>query len=199
MADAVAWEIVKRAAAGDAGARRDLVEATLDNLWALALRLTRRRDEADDVVQETYTRAFAALSGLEPTGRFEGYLARIATNLVVERWRRRRAETPLTDALLSPEALEPWQSVADQEEEQRQLAAIWAAVGELEPEQRAAVLLFYTQGESCEGISRILDAPVGTVKTWLHRARHQVRQSAGALLRTEPALDSKPLRTCNEP
>jgi len=192
MADAVAWEVVKRAAAGDAEARRDLVEATLDNLWALALRLTRRRDEADDVVQETYMRMLATLPGLEPTGRFEGYLARIATNLVVERWRRRRTGTPLTGAILSPEALEPWQAVADREEEQRQLAAIWAAVGDLEPKPRAAVLLFYAQGESCEGIARVLDAPVGTVKTWLHRARHQVRQSAEGLLRTEPAFHSRP-------
>jgi RNA polymerase sigma-70 factor (ECF subfamily) len=191
MADAVAWEVIERAAAGDVAARRSLVEATVDNLWALALRLTRRRDEADDVVQETYTRVFAALSGLEPNGRFEGYLARIATNLVVERWRRHRPETPLTDGLLSPDAVEPWQTVADEEQEHRQLAAVWAAIQRLDPEPRAAVILFYAQGESCEGISRILDAPLGTVKTWLHRARNQVRQGAEVMLRSEPALDAR--------
>ena len=189
MADGLAWDIVRRAADGDAGARRRLVEATLDNLWALAIRLTRRRDEADDVVQETYARMFAALPGLEPIGRFEGYLARIATNIVLQRWRRQRPSTAVTDGVIPPDALEPWQAVADQEEDRRRLAAIWTAIGRLPAEQRAAVLLFYAQGESCEGIARTLDVPVGTVKTWLHRARNQVRQAADVLLRGEPALN----------
>jgi RNA polymerase sigma-70 factor (ECF subfamily) len=88
MTAAVAWETVKRAAGGDSAARQSLVETTLDNLWGLAMRMTRRPDDADDIVQETYARAFATLSGLQPNGRFEGYLARIATNLMLERWRR---------------------------------------------------------------------------------------------------------------
>jgi len=187
MSDAVAWVVVKRAAAGDPAARRDLVNATLDNLWSLAMRLTRRPEDADDVVQETYARMFAALSGLEPSGRFEGYLARIATNLVLERWRRHRPSAPIAETIASPDAVEPWQTVADQEEDQRRLAAIWAAVGQLEPQPRAAVLLFYAHGESCEGIGQILDVPVGTIKTWLHRARNQVRQTAESLL-SEPAI-----------
>ena len=101
MAQALAWDIVRRAARGDANARRDLVEATLDGLWRLAMRLTRRENDADDVVQETYTRVFAALGRLEPTGRFEGYLARTATNLVLERWRRDRPTTPVSETLTS--------------------------------------------------------------------------------------------------
>lgn len=188
MAEAIAWSIVTQAAAGDAEARRLLVEATIDDLWALGMRLTRRPDEADDVVQETYARALASLSGLQPTGRFEGYLARIATNLVLERWRRQRPAGPLAETTVAPDAIEPWQAVAAREEEQRQLAAIWAAIGQLEPQPRAAVLLFYAQGESCEGIGHILDVPVGTVKTWLHRARNQVRQDAEMLLEGEPAI-----------
>jgi RNA polymerase sigma-70 factor (ECF subfamily) len=192
MSEAVTWDTVQRAARGDTEARRDLVETTVDNLWALAMRLTRRRDEADEIVQETYTRMLATLPRLVPNGRFEGYLARIATNLVVERWRRYRPAAPLSEGHVSPEALEPWQAAADREDEQRQLAAVWAAIHGLDPEPRAAVLLFYAQGESCEGIARILDAPVGTVKTWLHRARNHVRQSAEILLRTEPALEARP-------
>jgi RNA polymerase sigma-70 factor (ECF subfamily) len=194
MASTVAWEIVRRAADGDARAQHDLVEATVDGLWSLALRLTRRRDEADDIVQETYTRVFATISTLAPTGRFEGYLARTATHLVLERWRRRRPRAELHEAIAAPDALEPWQTVAQREDDQRRLAAIWAAIGHLEPHPRAALLLFYAQNLSCEEIGRILDAPVGTVKTWLHRARNQVRQIAESLLKTEPAAS----RAANE-
>jgi RNA polymerase sigma-70 factor (ECF subfamily) len=193
MADTVAWETVRRAAEGDAGAQRDLVKATLDGLWALAMRLTRHRDEADDVVQETYARVFTVLPVLEPTGRFEGYLARIATNLVLERWRRERPQMPPDDAVISPADLEPWQTVADREDEQRQLGAIWAAIGRLEPEPRAAILLFYAQCESCNRIARILDVPVGTVKTWLHRGRNSVRQTAESLL-GRPQPESAPTK-----
>ncbi|MBE3069779.1 MAG: RNA polymerase sigma factor [Planctomycetes bacterium] len=188
MAEAISWSIVTQAAAGHAEARRLLVEATIDDLWALGIRLTRRPDEADDVVQETYARAFASLSGLQPTGRFEGYLARIATNLVLERWRRQRPAGTLAETTVAPDDVEPWQTVATREEQQRQLAAIWAAIGQLGPQPRAAVLLFYAQGESCESIGHILDVPVGTVKTWLHRARNQVRQDAEALLEGEAAV-----------
>ncbi len=189
MAQALAWDIVRRAAQGDVNARRDLVEATIDGLWRVAMRLTRRQDDAEMIVQETYTRVFAALDRLEPTGRFEGYLARTATNLVLERWRRDRPTTPVADTLTS-DALEPWQTVADAEDDRRRLAAVWAAVQELEPKPRAAVLLFYAQNESCEAVGRILDVPVGTVKTWLHRSRNHVRQRAETLLRSQPALGS---------
>lgn len=188
MADGVAWETVKRAAGGDATAKRQLVEATLDGVWALAMRLTRRRDVADDVAQETYARVLANLGGLEPNGRFEGYLARTATNLVLERWRRERPTVAAVDTLASPEADEPWRAVAEQEDEQRRLAAIWAAVGQLEPRMRAAMLLYYAQEESYDEIGRILNVPIGTLKTWLYRARAEVRRGAEALLRGQPAL-----------
>lgn len=192
MPDAVAWETVKRAAKGDSRARNDLVSATVDGVWSLAMRLTRRRDEADDVVQETYVRMFGALGGLEPTGRFEGYLARIATNVVLERWRRQRPSTPASDECLPPNETEPWHTVSRQEDDRRRLAAVWAAIEQLSPDHRAAVLLFYARGQSCDGVARTLDVPVGTVKTWLHRARHQVQHAAEGLLREQAAVNRSP-------
>jgi RNA polymerase sigma-70 factor (ECF subfamily) len=183
MADGVAWETVRRAAGGDADARRSLVEATVDNLWALAMRMVRRRDDADEITQETYARLFAGIGGLTPTGRFEGYLARIATNLVLERWRRKRPTADLADFDVSAAGdMEPWQAVAKSEDQKRRLAAIWEAVEDLEGEPRAAFLLYYAQEEPCDEIARILDVPVGTVKTWLYRARNHVRQRAEARL-----------------
>jgi RNA polymerase sigma-70 factor (ECF subfamily) len=187
MADAVDWQLVKEAAAGDARARQSLVESTVDNLWALAMRLVRRRDEAEDIVQETFVRMFATISNLTPQGRFEGYLARIATNLVVERWRRKRPAGEISEALPSPDDAEPWQMAADKEDRRRLLEAAWQAIERLDPEPRAAVLLFYAQNQSCDAISEILDVPVGTVKTWLFRSRNQIRQEASRLLGGDPA------------
>jgi RNA polymerase sigma-70 factor (ECF subfamily) len=175
-------ETIRLAADGDADARRHLVEATLDAVWARAMRLLRRRDEADDIVQETYARALAALADWDPRGRFEAYLARIATNLVLERWRRARPTSGLEPDLVSPDAAEPWKTVAGDEEQRRRLAAVWQAVRRLGPEPRAAFLLYHAQGESCEAIARTLQAPVGTVKTWLHRSRRAVRREAEAIL-----------------
>jgi len=186
MTEALPWDTVRLAARGDPAARRDLVEQTIDEVWRLAMRLTRRSDEADMVTQETYARALAALDGLKPNGRFEGYLARIATNLVLERWRKKRPTGPVP-AHLADEQAEPWQQVARDEDDRRRLSALWQAVGELDPKPRAAVLLFYAQGESCEAIGRILDAPAGTVKTWLHRSRNQIRRRAESLLAEQPA------------
>jgi RNA polymerase sigma-70 factor (ECF subfamily) len=187
MADAVAWQLVRDAAAGDARARQSLVESTIDDLWALAMRLVRRRDEAEDIVQETFVRMFASISGLTPQGRFEGYLARIATNLVLERWRRKRPAGEISESQSSPDAQEPWQEAAENEDRRRLLDAAWRAIECLDPQPRAAVLLHYAQSQSCEEISGILDVPVGTVKTWLYRSRNQVRQEAERTLRGDPA------------
>jgi RNA polymerase sigma-70 factor (ECF subfamily) len=188
VADTVAEELVRRAAEGDAAARRRLVDATLDDLWARAMHLVRREDDADEIVQETYARALAHLADWMPRGRFEGYLARIATNLVLERWRRARPAVPLDPDFASPAALEPWQHLADEEEDRRRLAAIWEAVRQLAPQPRAALLLYHAEGESCDAIAAILDVPVGTVKSWLHRARLDVRRGAEALLRGRTAV-----------
>ena len=187
MADAVDWQLVSKAAAGDARARQTLVESTLDDLWALAMRLVRRRDEAEDIVQETFVRMFATISNLTPQGRFEGYLARIATNLVVERWRRKRPTGEISQSQPAPDAPEPWQAAAENEDRRRLLDAAWRAIEGLDPQPRAAVLLFYAQNQSCDEISEVLDVPVGTVKTWLYRSRNQVRQEASRLLRSDPA------------
>ena len=178
MADAVSWDTVKAAAAGDGAARRQLVDETIGGVWSLAMRLTRQKDLADEIVQETYARVLANLEGLRPDGRFEGYLARIATNLVMERWRRHRPSVEISDAVPSADSTEPWQAVADAEDDRRRLAAIWAATQ----------LLYYAQGESYDEIAHILDVPAGTLKTWLHRARIEVRRSAEALLRGQTAI-----------
>ena len=197
MSDAAAtpepngWALVRAAARDDPAARRRLVETTIDDLWRLAMRLTRSPEEADEVVQETYARAFGSLRRLTPNGRFEGYLARIATNLVLERWRRARPRAAMPAEVPDP-ALEPWQRLAESEEEARRLAAVWQAIGELDPKPRAALLLYYAQGLSCERIARTLDAPTGTVKTWLHRGRKQVRRRAEALLAETPAAGPAP-------
>ena len=67
------------------------------------------------------------------------------------------------------------------------MAAAWEAIQGLAPEPRAAVLLFYAQSQTCDEIAQVLEVPIGTVKTWLHRARNQVRQQAERLLKSEPA------------
>ena len=193
MAETVAEVWVRRAAEGDVAARRRLVEATIDDLWALAMRMVRREDNADEIVQETYARALANLADWTPRGRFEGYLARIATNLVLERWRRERPAVPLDPDLASPEALEPWQRLADEEDDQRRLSAIWKTIQRLAPQPRAALLLYHAQGESCDSIAGILDVPVGTVKSWLHRARIEVRCGAESLLRGRATVSQSPI------
>ncbi len=182
MAEDVAWKTVRQAARGDPDALRELVETTLDDVWALAMRMTRRADVADEITQETYARALPNLGKLTIAGRFEGYLARIATNVVLERWRRQRPTVAVTEATLPPSHEEPWHRVAEDEDERRRLDALWQAAARLEPNPRAALMLFYAQGASIQDIARILDAPDGTVKTWLHRARNDVRRMAEALL-----------------
>ena len=172
-------DLVRRAQAGDAAAFRQLVESSMRPIYALARRLLRDHDEADDVAQETFVRAWQALERYDGRSSFLGWLRTIATRLALNviAKRRRRQTTGGEDF---ERAAETRASTTPGPEAQFEGAEAHSALAwvlhQLPDEFRLPLLLRTYEELSYAEIARQLEIPVGTVMSRLHRARRLVRQ-----------------------
>ena len=160
--------LVRRCLADDAEAVRALVDRFQAEIFGLCVRLLHHRHDAEDVTQEVFLRAFRSLRRWDPTRPLRPWLMAITVNRC-RTWLARRPRRPepveyLQDTLAGPHP----------DDSAELLAGIRAAVADLRPEYRAAFTLFHEQGQPYEEIAQALGRPVGTIKTWLHRARLEI-------------------------
>lgn len=180
IVDTLELRLVERAAAGEHQARRELFERHREAAYRVALRVTGRHEDALDVVQDSFIRAFGRLDEFQHGSSFRTWLLRIVTNraLDVLRARRVRLAVPLDAdedepvAVVAAGEAQPGQAL-----EQRELAArLRAAIESLPPDQRA-VFALYAAGELTYGqIAETLGIPVGTVMSRLYHARRRLHQ-----------------------
>jgi len=156
-----------------------IVEEHSPRVYRLAYRLTGNPHDAEDLTQETFVRVFRSLSSYQP-GTFEGWLHRITTNLFLDSVRRKsriRFEGLAEDGgaqLVTPAG--PGTPERGFEHANLDLD-IQAALDALSPEYRAAVVLCDIEGLSYEEIAATLGIKMGTVRSRIHRARAQLRES----------------------
>ncbi len=174
-------ELVERVVAGDGEAFRLLVERHQRPVYGLLLRLVRQPALAEDLAQETLIKAYRAIATFDRSRKFSSWLFKIAHNTAIDHLRRKRPPTvPLESdeedragplaRLAAPESGSP-----EARARGRDLAeALEETLQALRPDYREAVLLRFQQGLAYEEIAEILDLPLGTVKTHLHRARKQM-------------------------
>jgi RNA polymerase sigma-70 factor (ECF subfamily) len=183
-------ELVQRARDGDRDAFRQLVERYQRRIATLALGMLRNREDALDVVQETFTKAYQSLDRFKGDASFYTWTYRIAVNLCIDQQRRdtklpqanleprhgerggERGEDPLGGLPDPSEQGDPYQRARDAEIA-RELSR---AIAELTPEHRAVILLREVDGLSYEEISHVLECPKGTVMSRLHYARRQLQE-----------------------
>jgi len=171
-------ELVEACQAGEASAFDVLVGRWEDRIRGAAFRFLGSEEEARDVAQEAFLKAYRALAGFKREARFSSWLYQIATNLCRDRLRRRK-----TRATVSLDELEEAGSVmvemrpgAHDQLLQRDLArAVRRAVESLPDEQREVVILKEYQDLTFLEIAQALDVPVSTVKTRLYRGLGQLR------------------------
>jgi len=161
-----------RARSGRPEAFREIVDETHATVFRVAVAITADRDEAADVVQETYVRAWERLGELRDGAASLGWLCRIARNVAHDRrrswWSRVRA--PLGDAALS--VASPPGAAADEALAAAESAlAVRRALAALPEKHRAVLALREVEGMAYEEIALALGVPVGTVESRLHRAR----------------------------
>lgn len=169
--------LIGRAQSGDALALRELVERHSDRLFGFIFRMVRHHDDAEEICQDAFLKAFASLDSFRTEYRFSTWLFTIAYRVCLNHLRRKR---PLTGDLdfntLPQETFEAPASRLESQDAVRLKDMIWSSVDQLTPPQRASVLLFYRYEVNCQEIARVLELPVATVKSHLHRARNRLRE-----------------------
>lgn len=169
LADAAA-----RARGGDAAAFRELIRLTTGRLFRIAAYMVGDRDEADDLVQETFIRAWGRLEELREPEAVLGWLAGITRNAARDRLRslRRRGKAMAAERDARADREPSAHRGPDEDLAAAQLgAAVRRAVAALSDKHRVVLLLREVDGMSYEQIAQLLDLPVGTVESRLHRAR----------------------------
>jgi len=160
--------LVRRCLGGDAEAIRLLVSRFENDVFGLCVRLLQHRQDAEDVTQEVFLRIFRSLEGWDDRRPLRPWIMGIAVNRC-RTWmmqRRRRPET--AEYLQDVVAGQPSDDSAEL------LSEIHTALAGLRLEYRTVFVLFHEHGQPYEEIAQALERPVGTIKTWLHRARLEV-------------------------
>jgi RNA polymerase sigma-70 factor, ECF subfamily len=182
--------VVEQARKGSEVAYRELLTRYERPVFSLIFRMVRDRETAEDLSQETFVKVLNNLDRYSPEFKFSSWLFKIANNLTIDHLRRRRVDTisieGAPDAITSESARATSIAVVSQDEspleelESRELgSAIERAIGKLRPEYRACILLRHVEDKSYEEIAEIVKLPLGTVKTYIHRARHELRAALG--------------------
>lgn len=179
-------DIVTQARGGSERAYRELVRRYERPIFSLVYRMVRNREQAEDLSQETFVKALNALDSYRPEFKFSSWIFKIANNAAIDQLRRREldtlslegsphAETPEAVAATALQIGARQESPLDTVEALELGGEIEAAIEQLRPEYRSCILLRHVEGYAYEEIAEILDLPLGTVKTYIHRARHELR------------------------
>lgn len=174
---------IKQIKKGDQDAFGEIVEIFKDKIYQLVYRMVGNAHEAEDVAQEAFIRAYININSYDTNRKFSTWLYRIATNLTIDRIRKKKPDYYLDAEVAGTDGLTMYSQVAAdialpeeevvsmelQNEIQRQIL-------KLPDKYRSVIVLKYIDELSLIEISEILEIPVGTVKTRIHRGREALRQ-----------------------
>jgi len=162
-------DLIRQAARGSVEAYNLLVSRWEKRVYNYLLRITANREDALDLTQDVFLKAYQNLRKLDDPARFAAWLYRIAHNEAFSMFRKRRPETDVDE--LEPEATETKVTVGGSSVFPMELSlAVSGALGRLSPEQREAVVLKVYQGFKFEEMAEILSCPVSTIKSRLYTA-----------------------------
>jgi RNA polymerase sigma-70 factor (ECF subfamily) len=184
--------LVQACRAGQTEAFGTLVDRYQNRLYPTVSRLMGSAEDAEDVLQDTFVRAFEKLDQFQGESSFYTWIYRIAVNLALSGHRRRRVRMPLRPRLDRGTVFEgdPPDESADADptaplERAEREMIVAAALNQLVPEHRAVIVLKDFDGHRYEEISAILDIPIGTVRSRLHRGRCELRDRLRSLVDVE--------------
>ena len=179
-------DVVALALEGRDAAHRELIKRYERPVFSLVFRMVRDRELAEDLTQDTFVKVLSHLDRYRTDFKFSSWLFKIANNVAIDHLRRRQLDTVSIDG--SPHATnadavdasrfditDGSENALDEMEARELGSAIERAIASLRPEYRSCILLRHVEGRSYEEIATTLDLPLGTVKTYIHRARHELR------------------------
>ncbi|MBB6454003.1 RNA polymerase sigma-70 factor (ECF subfamily) [Salirhabdus euzebyi] len=174
---------IKQVKKGDQSAFEEVVNFYQNKVFQICYRMLGNIHEAEDIAQEAFIRAYTNIHSFDETRKFSTWLYRIATNLSIDRIRKKKpdyfldAEVPGTEGLTMYSQLSTDEPLPEDEVESLELQSyIQKQVMTLPEKYRSVITLRYIDDLSLLEISEILDMPMGTVKTRIHRGREALRK-----------------------
>lgn len=175
-------DLVARSRGGDVDSFNQLILRWERPIYALAYRVIGREEDARDVCQETFLRAFRALPGFKGQAKFSSWIYRIALNLCRD-WIRRQRRTPVVQMPEDAEAVErmavrePVESIEDLVARKELSAVVAEAMAVLPEEQRTAIVLKEFHGMTFQEIAELQGCPLSTVKTRVYQGLTVLRRN----------------------
>ena len=181
-------QVVVFAQQGREDAYRELISRYERPVFSLIFRMVRDKETAEDLAQETFIKVLNNIDRYLPEFKFSSWLFKIANNITIDFLRRRQIDTISIEGAPDAVTAESKKATAIalasggesplQELESKELGEqIEKAIGKLRPEYRACILLRHVEDYSYDEIAEIVKLPLGTVKTYIHRARAELRES----------------------
>ncbi|WP_042357741.1 RNA polymerase sigma factor SigW [Bacillus rubiinfantis] len=174
---------IKQVIKGDQDAFGEIVEIYKNSVYQLCFRMLGNRHEAEDIAQETFLRAYVNIRSFNQELKFSTWLFRIATNLCIDRLRKKKPDYYLDAEVAGSEGLTMYSQIPantplpEKELEGLELQeVVQKEILKLPEKYRSAIVLKYIEDLSLNEISEILDLPLGTVKTRIHRGREALRK-----------------------
>lgn len=186
-------EVVELARKADDAAYRELLRRYQRPVFSLIYRMVRDRELAEDLSQETFVKVLNALDRYRPEYKFSSWVFKIANNAAIDHLRRKELDTLSLEGgpdATTPERVEATalqlgdntESPLDELEARELGSTIERAIGKLRPEYRSCIILRHVEGRPYDEIAVMLELPLGTVKTYIHRARAELRENLDGLV-----------------
>lgn len=179
---------IKQVLKGDHEAFAEIVDIYKDKIFHLSYRMLGNRHEAEDIAQEAFVRAFVNIHSFDQSKKFSTWLYRIATNLCIDRVRKKKPDYFLDSEVAGTEGLTLYSQIATDEkgpeaavETMEIQEVVQQEILRLPDKYRVVIVLRYIDELSIREISGVLDIPEGTVKTRIHRGREALRKQLNRL------------------
>lgn len=186
--DALVNKRIKQVLKGDQNAFADIVSLYQHKLYQVCYRMLSNKQEAEDIAQEAFVRAYMNLHTFDQKRKFSTWLYRIATNLCIDRIRKKKPDYYLDAEVGGTEGLDLYSQIATEDQLPEETLVqmelqerIQYEIGRLPDKYRSVIVLKYIEELPLQEISDILDMPLGTVKTRIHRGREALRKQLNNL------------------
>jgi RNA polymerase sigma-70 factor (ECF subfamily) len=169
-------EVVQRLKSGDLQALNELMNQYKSDLYRLAYRILGNKEDTEEILQDTFLRAYQKIDAYEGRAKLSTWLYRICVNRCLNRLESRKARAAKVMGMEAIQNLPARHDTAAEYETAELHETLNHAIDRLKPDQRILISLYYLQAFSCAEISEILQQPLGTVKTHLFRARNSLKK-----------------------
>ena len=180
-------ELINKVLGGDKAAYADLMKLHQRFVFTLALRFTKNREDAEEIAQDCFVKAYRSLNTFRNTSKFSTWLYSIVYTTAMTFLRKKRLDVQSLDAegVLPKVENRVSDLNADEVEHKSKMVFVNKAIDQLLPDDAAVITLFYQGEQSLEEIGQALGMEINTVKVKLHRARHRLKEKIENILHHE--------------